>query len=215
LIVSLSPVWLALLVRAHLSMEGVMPIFRVLAALPIFLALTVPGESSIWPTPQVPPTFVARINQYVEMHRLATAPLGPLEVCSDPEELLRQQGALARAIRESRPNAREGDIFTPDAARYFRTLIAEVAWRGLDLWGEVEDALAWDTEAAVVEVNAPVPWNAGPMMWPSVLWRLPELPPELEYRFVGRDLVLIDVDGNIVVDVLREAVPIYERSESS
>jgi hypothetical protein len=194
-----------------------MPIFRVLAALPIFFALTIPGESATWlPTPQVPQVFFARINQYVEMHRLATAPLGPLVMCSDPEELLRQQWALARAIRESRPNAREGDIFTPDAARYFRTLIAEVAWqRGLDLWGEVEDALAWDTEAAVVEVNAPVPWNAGPMMWPSVLWRLPELPPELEYRFVGRDLVLIDVDGNIVVDVLREAVPIYERSESS
>lgn len=193
-----------------------MPIFRVLTALPIFLALTVPGESATWlPTPQVPQAFVARINQYAEMHRLATGPLGPLVMCSDPEELLRQQSALGRAIRESRPNAREGDIFTPDAARYFRTLIAEVAWRGLDLWGEVEDALAWDTEAAVVEVNAQVPWNAGPMMWPSVLWRLPELPPELEYRFVGRDLVLIDVDGNIVVDVLREAVPIYERSESS
>jgi hypothetical protein len=193
-----------------------MSVIRVLAALPIVLAFTASGESSTWPpTPQVPQVFVARINQYVEMHRLATAPLGTLQMCSDPEELLRQQWAVARALREGRPNAREGDIFTPDAARYFRTLIAEVAWQqGLDLMGEVEDAAAWDTEAAVVEVNAQFPWNAGPMMWPSVLWRLPELPLELEYRFVGRDLVLVDVVGNIVVDVLREAVPISRLSES-
>ena len=193
-----------------------MPIFRVLAALPIFCALTIPGEPATWlPAPQVPQVFVARINQYVEIHRLATAPLGPLVMCSDPEELLRQQWALGRAIRESRPTAREGDIFTPDTARYFRTLIAEVAWRGLDLWGEVEDSLAWDTEAAVVEVNAQVPWNAGPMMWPSVLWRLPELPPELEYRFVEHDLVLVDMFGSVVVDVLRDSLPIGEPSESS
>ena len=142
--------------------------------------------------------------------------LAPRRLFEDPEHLYEALAAMRQGIRTARGAVRRGDIFTPDAARYFRTLIAEVAWqRGLDLWGEVEDALAWDTEAAVVEVNVPVPWNAGPMMWPSVLWRLPELPPELEYRFVGRDLVLIDVDGNIVVDVLREAVPIYERSESS
>jgi hypothetical protein len=194
-----------------------MSVFRVLAAFPIVIAFTAAGESSTWPpTPQVPRDFVARVNQYVEMHRLVTAPLGLPQMCSDPEELLRQQSEFARAIREGRPNAREGDIFTANAARYFRTLIAEVAWqRGLDLMGEIEDAVGWDTEAAVVEVNAQVPWNAGPMMWPSVLWRLPELPPELEYRFVGHDLVLVDVVSGIVVDVLRESIPIYERSESS
>jgi len=194
-----------------------MSIFRVWTALSIVLAFTAPVKSSTWPqTLQVPRDFVARINQYVEMHRLVTAPLGLPEMCSDSEELLRQQSAFARAIREGRPNAREGDIFTPDAARYFRTRIAEIAWqRGLDLVGEVEDAVEWDTEAVILEVNAPIPWSAAPMMWPSVLAGLPELPPELEYRFVGRDLVLIDIAGNTVVDVLREALPIYERSESS
>ena len=95
-------------------------------------------------------------------------------------------------------------------------MIAEVGWeRGFDLVDEVEDAAEWDTEAAVVEVNAPIPWNAGPMMWPSVLALLPELPPELEYRFVGRDLVLVDLFGSVVVDVLRDSLPIVEPSESS
>jgi len=57
-------------------------------------------------------------------------------------------------------------------------------------------------------VNEAFPWNAGAMMWPSMLWSLPELPPELEYHFVGRDLVLVDTLGGIVVDVLRDALPV-------
>jgi hypothetical protein len=36
---------------------------------------------------------------------------------------------------------------------------------------------------------------------------LPELPEELEYRFAGRDLVLIDIHAELVVDVLRRALP--------
>src|SRR5262245_40072827 len=198
-----------------MATEDVMSPLRAFATLPILFPAASPGDALLRQQP-APQEFVARVNRYVEMHRIVTAPLGPAQMCSDAEQVLRQEWAFAKAIREGRPNAREGDIFTPETGRYFRTLIAEVAWqRGLDLWGEVEDAVAWDTEAATVEVNAQVPWNAGPMMWPSVLWRLPELPPELEYRFVGRDLLLIDMVGNIVVDVLRDAVPIYERSESS
>ena len=195
-----------------------MSLVSVFATLPVLLTVANPGAAATWLPKQqaVPQEFVVSVNRYVEMHRLVTAPLGPPEMCADAEELLRQEWAFAKAIREARPYAREGDIFTPEVARYFRAVIAEVAWeRGLNLVGEVEDAAGWDTEAAVVEVNAQVPWNAGPMMWPSVLSRLPALPPELEYRFVGRDLVLVDMFGSIVVDVLRESMPIFEPSESS
>ena len=195
-----------------------MSLLRALATLPMFLTVASPGGASIWsPMRQaIPQEFVADVNQYVEMHRLATAALSPPEMCSDPEELLRQERAFARAIREGRPDAREGDIFTPETAHYFRALIAEAAWeQGLDLMAELEDGGTWDTEAVVVEVNSQLPWNAGPNMWPSILWRLPVLPPELEYRFVGRDLVLVDMFGSVVVDVLRDALPIADPSESS
>jgi hypothetical protein len=39
-------------------------------------------------------------------------------------------------------------------------------------------------------------------MPPSLLLNLPELPKELEYRFVGRELVLRDSAANLIVDVL-------------
>jgi len=36
---------------------------------------------------------------------------------------------------------------------------------------------------------------------------LPELPEELQFRFVERDLVLVDIDADLVIDVLPDAVP--------
>jgi hypothetical protein len=36
---------------------------------------------------------------------------------------------------------------------------------------------------------------------------LPALPPELDYAIWGRDLVLIDIAANLVLDVLRDALP--------
>jgi hypothetical protein len=51
-------------------------------------------------------------------------------------------------------------------------------------------------------------------MWPSVLLALSELPPELEYRFLGRHLVIIDGLANLVVDVLFDALPEPEFSSS-
>jgi len=49
-------------------------------------------------------------------------------------------------------------------------------------------------------------------MWPSMLAGLPELPGELEYRFLGRNLLIIDVLANLVVDVLDDALPAPEVS---
>jgi hypothetical protein len=40
-----------------------------------------------------------------------------------------------------------------------------------------------------------------------LLAKLPDLPPELEYRIVGRHIVLRDVTANVVVDVARNIVP--------
>jgi hypothetical protein len=54
-----------------------------------------------------------------------------------------------------------------------------------------------------LEVNQPYP-DGLPLqsMPPSVLMNLPKLPPELEYRAVGRELVLRDIAANLVVDII-------------
>jgi hypothetical protein len=44
-------------------------------------------------------------------------------------------------------------------------------------------------------------------MPPSLLKELPQLPRELEYRVVGRTLILRDTEANLIVDYVKEALP--------
>jgi hypothetical protein len=41
----------------------------------------------------------------------------------------------------------------------------------------------------------------------KLLRALPELPDGLEYRILGRHLILRDVKANLIVDFVRDAVP--------
>ena len=190
---------------------------RTSSCLLLLIALATPGHSFERSSANqtVPAEFVDYVNYYAALQRMAIAELGPPRLCSDAEQLLRQQRRFANAMREARPIARAGDFFTPAASRYFRARIEAVVWdTGLDVTTAIE---ADEGEVAVIPVLRvweAVPWNAGPVMWPSMLRALPELPPELEYRFIGRDLVLIDMLGNLVVDVLRDALPEPESSSS-
>jgi len=93
-------------------------------------------------------------------------------------------------------------------ADVFRFRIAKAVHDGtLDLttvvwpppWAEYDDG--WRPM-----VNHPVPWGVSAARWPA-LTMLPPLPPELAYRFIGRDLVLVDVHANLVVDILDLALP--------
>jgi hypothetical protein len=45
------------------------------------------------------------------------------------------------------------------------------------------------------------------MMPPSLLAALPPLPPEVEYRFVGRDLILWSWQSGLIVDFVPNAIP--------
>ena len=42
---------------------------------------------------------------------------------------------------------------------------------------------------------------------PTLLMKLPTLPPELEYRFLGRHLILRDIKANLIVDYIPDVVP--------
>ena len=150
--------------------------------------------------------FTNRVDDYVETHRrLAAAIEQPF--CSEAEELTRQADVLGAAIRDARPRAKEGDIFTLAASEMFRARIAAIVRRtNFDVAAFLERH-SGEAEELEVHVFGALPWRSHLALMP-IIRQLPELPPELEYQFVGRHLVLMDVGANMVVDVLRNALPL-------
>ena len=152
--------------------------------------------------------FKTATLEYAALHRRIEQQLPPLGIAEDAQDILESTNALASAIRAARANAREGDLFTPEIAAYMRARIADSLTANGYLPEEllasnIEEA---DENAPPAVVNGRFPWGRGALTWPCVLDVLPRLPSELQYRFVGRDLVLMDVRADLVVDVLRDAV---------
>ena len=183
-----------------------------------FVLLAVPGEAVEQTTTRqpIPAAFTDRVNDYAAAQRIVITSLGPPLVWREAKQVLRQERRYANAMREVMPVAGNGGFFTTDVSTYFRNRIdAIVRETGLDVATAFEPPD--DNEIAVAALpraGEAVPWNAGPMIWPSMIAALPELPTELEYRFLGRHLMLVDVLANVIVDVLHDALPEPELSSS-
>ena len=114
-------------------------------------------------------------------------------------------------IRAARASAKEGDILGGPTAPLLRARIAEAVQQHGDPAAFLAPGSEDDDEEGAPprpEINKRYSWS-----WPwsapaSLHAALPELPDALEYRLIGRDLVLVDIDANIIVDVLRDAVPV-------
>jgi hypothetical protein len=158
--------------------------------------------------------YADRIKDYLKIHKKAADTLPPLTGNEDPATVAAYRVSLARAIRARRPYARRGAIFD---AKVVPTIVARVR---TELEGPEarparkvlrEGNPRFDVEGAVpvtVRVNADYPLRAPvSTVPPSILLTLPQLPDSLEYRFVGRDLILRDVEANIIVDFIVGAAP--------
>jgi hypothetical protein len=118
--------------------------------------------------------------------------------------------ALGVKIRAARQNARQGDLFAPHIERWFRRTIAE-RLKDCDIDELLKTLNEENPENLVLipQVNGEWPEEAslGPMP-PKLLAGLPELPEELQYRFMNRDFVLWDAHANIIVDFITQAMPL-------
>jgi hypothetical protein len=160
-----------------------------------------------------PRPFKISVEQYVQLHRRVRATLPPLEVSPEPGTILKASDRLADAIREGRPGARPGEVFNPVVAATFHARI-NYALRDPDRRKRIverlteveEDEDERPPEGWRPAVNGTLDWFSTGATPHSILEALPELPEELQYRFVGLDLILLDVDANLIVDILPAAV---------
>ena len=152
--------------------------------------------------------FKKRIDGYMALHNKLEKEAPPLKETKDPAKIKASQEVLAMKIREARKDARQGDIFTPEIRQLVRRLMDP----------EVKGPEGRATKAAITEeshelksvplkVNAEYPDNA-PLMTvpPNILAALPKLPEDLEYRFVSRNMILLDTHANVIVDFVPNAI---------
>ena len=152
--------------------------------------------------------FSKQAKDYISKeHSLAADKMKPT---SDVSKLEQQRKQLRDAVQQSRPNAKQGDFFTPEAAKVFRKLLADVL-NGPDS-AKIKSSLNHAEPGAPADfrVNAEFPnANGQPIQSvpPTVLKALPALPKEMEYCIAGNTLALRDSSANMVVDFLPNALP--------
>lgn len=151
--------------------------------------------------------FNERVKAYSALHQKLEATLPPLPKETDPQVVTRHQRALEKLILSARRTAKPGDILTPEAQTVFRQLLARV-FGGRD--GRELKAVILDENPGQIGLNVnsrypdEVPLSTVP---PQVLSAMPPLPEELEYRFIGERLILLDVHAHTIADYMDNAFP--------
>jgi hypothetical protein len=172
------------------------------------VVLAVSPSPSTVARPDALHVFGQRMAAYSQLHRRAAASVSPLRPTADAHEILQRQADLWAAIVMMRPKARQGDIFDPAVAAAFRSLIAE-ALTGIDSAAMLRD-LFEESEGLAVDrpqVNTGYPEGATHEMPSVLLAALPALPEGIVYRIIDLSLVLWDMDADLIVDVLPNALP--------
>ena len=153
--------------------------------------------------------FLGRVQEYVKLHKTIEETLPPLKDKEElPEMISAHQQALARKIRQARLHSEHDKIFTKLSREAFRHAI-----RSTFQGRQAPHALATMKQGSPLtkvrlKVNEVYPDGVSQTtVPPTLLQKLPKLPDELEYRIVGRDLILLDVRANLVVDLLRQVLP--------
>jgi hypothetical protein len=151
--------------------------------------------------------FLDRVNEYVKVHQKLEATLPHLPKEATPQQIDKNQRALGALIQDARRTAKRGDLFTPESQIVIKRLLAKV-FGGPD--GAALKASIMDENPGIPKIGVnqrypdDVPLSTIP---PQVLEGLPKLPEEMEFRFVGNTLVLMDVHAHIIADYVPDAFP--------
>jgi hypothetical protein len=155
-------------------------------------------------------TMNDRLKKYVDLHRKIERSLPKLPREATPQQIDKNQRALEKLLREARATAKPGDIFTPEARPIIKRLLATVFGGpdGKQLKASIMDESQAAPSAAKLIVDARYP-DTVPLATvpPQVLQTLPKLTEDLEYRFIGDSLILLDVHAHVIADFIEDAMP--------
>jgi hypothetical protein len=151
--------------------------------------------------------FMKRVDAYVALHNKVESMLQEPAQDGRPEAVVEHQREFAKLMQKERQYAKPGDIITKPMRNVIRRLLASV-FRGPDGPEIKRSILDTYTGNAVLQVNQTYPDNMPYSTVPlPILQGLPALPDALQYRFVGRRLILLDPHARLVVDIVENVFP--------
>jgi hypothetical protein len=183
------PVWIVVLAALATAMGGA----------------TLTAQTAVNPTAATLAEFQKRIDGYLQMRERAVAGVPKLKETPTPADIDSREKALGEALRAARADARQGDLVGQADALLRKIVRTDYGRRSA---AERQALLAEVPKVGRLIVNTRYP--AGfPLATvpPLLLQELPRLPEVLEYRLLGRSLILRDVPSNLIVDLVDRALP--------
>ncbi len=178
------------------------------AVIPLLAAASAIGQERVNPQARALADFREEVDEYIELHKKLEATLPELSREATPTQIDQRQRALAALIQTARTGATPGDIFSRDSRPIIRKLLYAV-FAGPDgkrLRASINEENPGQAVTLTINGRYPdsIPVSTVP---PQVLRALPQLPPELEYRFIGATLILLDAHAHIIVDYMTGVLP--------
>ena len=162
------------------------------------------GASGIMPAVAA---FEGRAKEYSRLREQIEDRMPKLPKEATPEQITAHKNAFTERVRAVRAGARQGQLFTPKVAAHIRATIKN-SFTPKERAELRETVLEAETQGVPVRVNQTYPETKELVeMPPTLLLKLPQLPKQLRYRFVGRNLLLVDRENGLIVDYMTDALP--------
>ena len=152
--------------------------------------------------------FESRLDDYVRLRDKQGG--GTNKPTQSAADLKARQESLATKVKNARASAKHGDIFDDESTELFKRELRR-NFRGPS-GQRIRVSLQHAEPLPKLHLNVndvypeQVPLQSMP---PTLLLNLPPLPNDIQYRLVGRDLILYDAETNLIVDYIHEAMPRY------
>lgn len=151
--------------------------------------------------------FESEVQEYVKLRNHVREKVPKLSKEATPEQIHTFMMAFQDATRAARSGAKPGEIFKPAVSEAIRATLKN-HFRGDDRVELRKTIFEAENKSIPLRVNYPYPTSKEyTEMPPKLLLELPQLPKEVRYRFVGRNMVLMDRENNLIIDYMVNALP--------
>ena len=151
--------------------------------------------------------FEKQVQDYIDLRNKVRANAPKLPKDSTAEQIHAYRTTLEDSLRSARPNAKRGEFFQPATADFIRRTL-KLEFQGKDRQELRKQIFETETQGVVLRVNYPYAQTAELSEMPAtLLTKLPQLPKELRYRFVGRNMLLVDRESDVIIDIMPDALP--------